>query len=167
MWSYHLPKSRTFTAKAVHLATMYYLDWPSAKWYYHDCCILKKGFCSEYSAHKLEYFGPETLTVVRQYWITSLHVAQPVVNLFIDYAWETTHHPPYSSKLSPPDFDLFPKLKEPFLGTCFRSLDELLLVVTQEICHLNKELLLNGIQKLPDHWQVCIERGGDLLKGCK
>ncbi len=35
-----------------------------------------------------------------------LHVAQPVVDLFVDYAWVTLRHPL-------PDFHLFPKLKEP------------------------------------------------------
>ncbi len=62
-----------------------------------------------------------------------LHVAQPVVYLFIDYAWETLHHPPYSPNLSPADFDLFPKLKEPLRGTCFGSLDEFSLAVIREV----------------------------------
>ncbi len=53
------------------------------------------------------------------------HVAQSVVDLFIDYAWETPCHQPYSPDLSPPDYDLFPKLKKSLHRTCFGSLDEL------------------------------------------
>ncbi len=88
-----------------------------------------------------------------------LHSVQPVIDLLIDYKWETLHHPPYNPDLSSPNFDLFPKLKEPLHRTRFRSLDEFLLAVTLEICRLNKERLLNGIQKLPDCWQACTERG--------
>ncbi len=47
------------------------------------------------------------------------HVAQPGVDLFIDYACETLRHRLYSTNLSPPDFALFPKLKEPLRRTYF------------------------------------------------
>ncbi len=42
------------------------------------------------------------------------NIAQPVVDLFIDYAWETLRHPTYRPDLSPLDFEPFPKLVEPF-----------------------------------------------------
>ncbi len=48
-----------------------------------------------------------------------LCVVQSVIDLFIDNAMETLHHPSYSLDLSPPDFDLFPKLKEPLCGARF------------------------------------------------
>ncbi len=79
--------------------------------------------------------------------------------------WETLCHAPYSPDLCPPDFNLFLKLKELLRGTGFGSLNDLLLATTREICHLNKEWLSNGIQKLPDYWQVCIERGEDYIEG--
>ncbi len=69
------------------------------------------------------------------------------------------------ARFESPDFDLFPKLKEPLLGTHFESLDELSLDVTPEICHFNKERLPNGIQKLSDGWQACIERGEKYIEG--
>ncbi len=71
-----------------------------------------------------------------------LHVVQPVVNLYIDYAWETLHQPPYSLDLSPPDFDQFSKLKELLYGTCFESLDELSLAVAREVHNLNKKKMI-------------------------
>ncbi len=40
------------------------------------------------------------------------HAAQPVFNLFIDYAWETLRNPTYSTILSPLHLSHFPKLKE-------------------------------------------------------
>ncbi len=93
------------------------------------------------------------------------HVAQSVIDLFIDYAWKTLHHLPYSPDLSPPDFNLFPKLREPLCGTRFGSLDELSLARIQEIRHLKKERHLNIIQKHPNRWQACIKRGGDYIEG--
>ncbi len=94
-----------------------------------------------------------------------LHVAQPVVDLFSDCTWEVLRHPPYSTHLSPLDLDLFPKLKASLCGIRLGSLDEFLLEMIREICHLNKERLLHGSQKLSDHWQVFIERGGDYTEG--
>ncbi len=48
-------------------------------------------------------------------------VAQPIIDVSIDYTWETLHHPTFSLDLSLPDFNFFPKLKEPLRGTCFAS----------------------------------------------
>ncbi len=45
--------------------------------------------------------------------IAEPHVAQPVVNLFIDYTWEALRHPPYSPYLSSPDLHILPQLIEP------------------------------------------------------
>ncbi len=95
-------------------------------------------------------------------------IAQPVIDLFVNYIWETLRYLAYSPDFSLPDFVLFPKLKEPLRGTCFGSLNELPLAVTREIRYLNKKQLLNGIQKLPDRWQMCIEcidQGRDYTEG--
>ena len=46
-----------------------------------------------------------------------------------DYGWEVLHHVPYSPDMSPPDFELFPKLKKPICGRV-TSLEELSTDVT-------------------------------------
>ena len=51
--------------------------------------------------------------------------------------WEVLDHPPYSPDLSPPDFDLFPKLKEPLRGVRYDSLDELECAVNAEVRRIN------------------------------
>ncbi|VVC42113.1 Hypothetical protein CINCED_3A015308 [Cinara cedri] len=51
------------------------------------------------------------------------HIEAPVVALLEKYGWKRLKHPPYSPDLSPPDFDLFPKLKEPLRGIRFPNLD--------------------------------------------
>ena len=42
-----------------------------------------------------------------------------------DFGWEVLHHAHYNPETSPPDFDLFPKSKEPTHGRNFSSLEEL------------------------------------------
>ena len=40
------------------------------------------------------------------------------------WGWKTHHNAPYSSDLSPPDFDLFQKLKEPLRGQRFHYTED-------------------------------------------
>jgi hypothetical protein len=54
-------------------------------------------------------------------------------------------HPPYN----PPDFDLFPKLKKPLRGKCFRSIEEVSNEVTRVIRRINNEGVLTGMQDSP------------------
>ena len=54
-----------------------------------------------------------------------LHIADVINKNFRDYGWEVSPHAPYSPDMSPPDFDLFQKLKEPMRGLGFSSLEEL------------------------------------------
>jgi hypothetical protein len=54
--------------------------------------------------------------------------------------------PPQSKPgwLSPPDFDLFPKLKKPFRGKRFRSIEEVSNEVTRVIRRINNEDVQTG-----------------------
>ena len=74
-------------------------------------------------------------------------------------------HAPYSSDVSPPDFDLFHKLKEPMCGHCFPSLEEVSTVVIRVILGLNKNGTLNGIANLLKRWDMIIEKHGDYIEG--
>ena len=49
------------------------------------------------------------------------HIADVATKKLRNYGWEVLHYASYS----PPDFDLFPKLKEPMRGRSFPSLEEL------------------------------------------
>ncbi|XP_052766986.1 uncharacterized protein LOC128207858 [Mya arenaria] len=55
----------------------------------------------------------------------SPHKSKIVKELLEGYGWEVLDHLPYSPDLSVPDFDMFPKLKEPLRGIRYDSLDEL------------------------------------------
>ena len=43
------------------------------------------------------------------------HLGKDVRELLDGYSWEVLPHPPYSPGMSPPDFDLFPKLKSTYV----------------------------------------------------
>jgi hypothetical protein len=74
-------------------------------------------------------------------------------------------HAQYSPDMCPPDFDLFPKLKEPIRGHRFPSLEEVSAAVTRAIRGLNKSGTLNGITNLPKRWNAVIEKQGDYIEG--
>ena len=73
--------------------------------------------------------------------------------------------PLYSPDLSPPDFDLFPKLKEPLRGVRYDSLDELECAVNAEVRRINFSCLVTGIEALPSRWNSVIRSGGDYFEG--
>ncbi|VVC41648.1 Hypothetical protein CINCED_3A017741 [Cinara cedri] len=106
---------------------------------------------------------PICSSVTGDYYKTFL--AKKLRALLEKYGWERLKHPPYSPDLSPPDFDLFPKLKEPLRGIRFPNLDILNEEVSRRIRKLNKDGVLCGIQALPKRWQSCIGKQGDYIEG--
>jgi len=93
------------------------------------------------------------------------HLGKDVTDLLSKYEWEVLPHAPYSPDTSPPDFDLFPKSKEPMHGHRFSSLKEVSAAVTQAIQGLNKSGTLNGIENLLKRWDTVIEKQGDYTEG--
>jgi hypothetical protein len=73
-------------------------------------------------------------------------------------------HPPYSPDMSPPDFDLFPKLKKPLRGKSFRSIEEVSNEVTRVIRCINNQGVLTGIQGLPKRLTAVIKHNGDYIE---
>lgn len=82
-----------------------------------------------------------------------------------DLGWECLPHPPYSPDLSPPDFDLFGKLKEPLRGKRFNDLDEVKNASNSVLRSLSSSGALNGISKLPHRWEKVIALRGDYIEG--
>ena len=81
------------------------------------------------------------------------------------HEWEVLPHAPYSTDMIPPDFDLFPKLKEPMRGHRFSSQEEVSAAVTRATRGLNKSGTLNGIENLPKRCDAVIEKQGDYIEG--
>jgi hypothetical protein len=67
--------------------------------------------------------------------------------------------------MSPPDFDLFPKLKIDMRGVCFSTLEELFASVTRRIRQLNSSTHLTGIMDLPKRWESVIRQKRDYIEG--
>ena len=73
-------------------------------------------------------------------------------------------HAPYSPELSPPDFDIFYKLKEPMFGHRFPSLEEVSAAITRAIRGLKESGTLNGIAYLPKRRDAIIQKQGDYIE---
>ena len=93
------------------------------------------------------------------------HLGKVVTDLLSNYEWEVLPHAPYSPDMSPPDFDLFPKLQEPMRGHRFSSLEEVSAAVTRAIRGLNQSGTLHGIENLSKRWHAVIEKQGDYIEG--
>jgi len=93
------------------------------------------------------------------------HLGKVMTDLLSKYEWEVLPHAPHRPDISPPDFDLFHKLKGPLRGHRFPSLEEVSAVVTRAIRGLNKSGTLNGIANLPKRWDAVIEKQRDYIEG--
>jgi hypothetical protein len=70
-----------------------------------------------------------------------------------------------SGGISPPGFDLFPKLKKPLRGKRFRSIQEVSNEVTWVIRRINNEGVQIGIQDFPKRRTTVIKHNGDYIEG--
>jgi hypothetical protein len=93
------------------------------------------------------------------------HVARPVQDLLAQWQWETVEHPPYSLDMSPCDFDLFPKMKEPLRGKRFRSVEEVMQAVGWSLATINRNRSADGIRRLPQIWDKVDYMLGDYIEG--
>ena len=91
--------------------------------------------------------------------------AQAVADLFDRWGLEVLYHPPYSHDLSPCDFDLSPKMKEPLRGIRFRTVPEMLQAVDRSIRTINTTGATKGILRLPHRWQRVVHNAGDYNEG--
>jgi hypothetical protein len=88
-----------------------------------------------------------------------------VADLLSKYKWEMLPDAPYSPDMSPPDFDLFHKLKEPMHGHRFPTLEEISAAVTRDFRGLNKSGTLNEKPNQTKRWVAVIEKQGDNIEG--
>ena len=93
------------------------------------------------------------------------HLGKDVCELLDRYSWEVLPHPPYSPDMSPPDFDLLPKLKINMRGVRFSMLEDLSASVTWCVRQLNCSTDLTGITVLPKCWDAVIQQKGDYTEG--
>ena len=101
----------------------------------------------------------------RSYINAPSHASGAVSEILEKYRWQVLPHLPYSPDMSPPAFDLFPKLKKPLRGKRFRSTEEVSNEVTRVTRRSNNEGVLTAIQDLPKSWTAVINHNGDYIEG--
>jgi transposase len=69
------------------------------------------------------------------------------------------HHPPYSPDLAPADYFLFPKFKFPLKERHFQTVEEIQCAVTRELKKKKKTAFLEGMKKLKERANRCIDQG--------
>ena len=67
--------------------------------------------------------------------------------------------------LSPSDFDLIPKMKEPLRGIRFRTVPEILQAVDRSIPTINTTGAVKGMLRLAHRWQRVVNNAGDYIEG--
>ena len=67
--------------------------------------------------------------------------------------------------LSPCDFHLIPKMKEPLRGIRVRTVPEILQAVDRSIRTINTTGAAKGILRLPQRWQRVVHNAGDYNEG--
>ena len=88
------------------------------------------------------------------------HTAAAVTDLLYRWQWEILEHLLYLHDVSPCDYDLFAKVKEPLQGTQYNIRDELIHAIGWSIQNINKDGYADGIRHLSKVWQEVINKGG-------
>ena len=88
------------------------------------------------------------------------HTAAAVMDLLRHWHWEILEHPPYSPDMSPCNYNLFTKVKEPLRGTRYNTRNYLIRAIGQSIWIINKDGCSDSVQLLPNIWQKDINKGG-------
>ena len=94
-----------------------------------------------------------------------VHTAHPITDLYHHWGWEVLFHPPYSPDLSPCDYDLIPKMKEPLRDVRFWTVPDILQALGRSIRTINRRGAATGIQRLPHRWQRVVDNAGDYIEG--
>ena len=74
---------------------------------------------------------------------------------------KTVPQAPYSPRLAPCDFWLFPKLR----GCFYETIEEMNEALTNVIDRLQQEDFHGSFQKLLERYKKCIAAGGDYFEG--
>ena len=123
-------------------------------------------------------FGEETVIARTQEKTTTLVGTEPIIlrdnarshtaaatDLLRRWQWEILEHPPYSPDMSPCEYDLFAKVKEPLRGTWYNTIYERIRAIGRSIRNINKDGHADGVRRLPNICQNVINKGSDYTVG--
>jgi len=90
------------------------------------------------------------------------HTANVVTNLLRRWRWEILEPPSYSADMSPCDYDLFAKMKEPLRGIRYNTREAIIRAVGRSLLDSNRSGCADGVRCLPQIWQKVVHMGGRL-----
>lgn len=93
-----------------------------------------------------------------------MHKAKVAQAALKDCGFVEIPHPPYSPDLAPSDYFLFPNLKKKLRGRKFSSDYEVQSVVNDYFMEQKKTFFLEGLGKLIDRCNKCINLKGDYVE---
>ena len=70
-------------------------------------------------------------------------------------------HPPNSPNMSPCDYDLFSKIKEPPQGIKFQSRVDIQRALDRSVRKIFRNGAADGVRRLPTIWQCIVDLSGD------
>jgi len=91
------------------------------------------------------------------------HTAAAMQNLITTFGWEQFDHPPCSPDLVPSDFHMFLHLKSFLAGRRFHD-NEVKEAVTTCFASQAASFYDEGIQKLVQRYDKCLNNGGNYVK---
>ena len=102
--------------------------------------------------------------ITPSFFITMQGVTAPIKDLLRLRQLEILEYPPCSSDMSPCDYELFAKVKEPLRGTRYKTGDELVSAMGRSIRNINKDGRADGVRRLPNIWKKVINKEVTILK---
>ncbi|EFN76871.1 Histone-lysine N-methyltransferase SETMAR, partial [Harpegnathos saltator] len=87
------------------------------------------------------------------------HIAKPVKEVLKSLGWEVLSHPPYSPDLAPSDYHLFASMGHALTEQYFADFEEVKKWLDEWV-RKEKQFFWNGIHKLPERGEKCIESNG-------
>jgi hypothetical protein len=66
--------------------------------------------------------------------------------------------------MSPCDYDLFSKMKEPLRGICYNTREAIIRAVGRSLLDINRSGRADGV-RLSQIWQKVVHMGGDYIEG--
>ena len=125
------------------------------------CCDTLQKLCC---AIQNERRGMLSQGVVMIYDNACPHTAAAMQNLITTFGWEQFDHSPYSPDLAPSDFHLFLHLKSFLAGRRFHDDSEVKEAITTCFASQAASLYDEGIQKLVQCYEKCLNNGGNYVK---
>ncbi|KAJ4436971.1 hypothetical protein ANN_17103 [Periplaneta americana] len=117
----------------------------------------------------LKFFRKKKMMINHVYNTNSLlrtdNARAHTADLYCRWGWEVLFHPSHSPDLSPCDYDLIPKMKEPLRDVRFRTVTDILQAVGSCIRNINRTGAATGILRLPHRWQRVVDNAGYYIEG--